>query len=339
RKEQEATPAAEPFKLAQFKNVKSRFSSTPTGQVRRESRPESSEKGASPGPGRDFLRKGSRETVPNELRREAIRRRRQLESPTNTNTNSKLIGTRSRTSPTATLDTPPPLNTAHATWAPTAVASSAYSTSPSPNHRNRAPSSGELINCDDDHGAQGRQRCSLSSADMRRRSEGGQSVSKVSEQFGMMTTTTPRKEPVPRASDVAKLAPRLERDFVASNRLQATEMKTKQLTEPESHFTHDSYGRVPDYLVSRQEEWEREEERRKAEAPDPTCPPGMKVMPEEERLSTLRLLAENEASCQAQLNKFPLVVQTPLLQKRVEYLNTKLKEIDEAKIIFSRPRV
>ena len=47
---------------------------------------------------------------------------------------------------------------------------------------------------------------------------------------------------------------------------------------------------VPDYLVSRQEEWEREEARRKAEAPDPSCPPGMKLMPEEDRLQTLRQL-------------------------------------------------
>lgn len=60
---------------------------------------------------------------------------------------------------------------------------------------------------------------------------------------------------------------------------------------------------VPDYLLSRQEEWERDEERRKAEAPDPSCPPGMKVMPEEERLSTLKLLQVKVASegCRKQI--------------------------------------
>ncbi|CAN0340661.1 unnamed protein product, partial [Ascophyllum nodosum] len=47
----------------------------------------------------------------------------------------------------------------------------------------------------------------------------------------------------------------------------------------------------------------------------------------------------NEATCQAQLNKFPLVVQTPLLQRRVDDLNAKLKEIDAAKAMFSRPKV
>ena len=49
-------------------------------------------------------------------------------------------------------------------------------------------------------------------------------------------------------------------------------------------------AQVPEYLVSRQEEWEREADRRKAEAPDPSCPPGMKLMPEEDRLQTLRQL-------------------------------------------------
>lgn len=51
------------------------------------------------------------------------------------------------------------------------------------------------------------------------------------------------------------------------------------------------------------------------------------------------LCQENESSCQAQLGKFPLVVQTPLLQRRVEDLNAKLKEIDAAKAIFGRARV
>ena len=45
-----------------------------------------------------------------------------------------------------------------------------------------------------------------------------------------------------------------------------------------------------DAIVRTQEEWEREAERRRAEAPDPSCPPGMKLMPEEERLKTLGLL-------------------------------------------------
>lgn len=59
---------------------------------------------------------------------------------------------------------------------------------------------------------------------------------------------------------------------------------------PVTHFPGNAWRQVPDYLVSRQEEWEREEIRRKAEAPDPSCPPGMKLMPEDERLQTLKQL-------------------------------------------------
>ncbi|CAM9868630.1 unnamed protein product, partial [Laminaria digitata] len=59
RKEEEEAPAAEPFKLQQFKNVKSRFasSSAPTANEG-PSAPGSAE---AAGTGRHFLRRGSRE--------------------------------------------------------------------------------------------------------------------------------------------------------------------------------------------------------------------------------------------------------------------------------------
>ncbi|CAN0252114.1 unnamed protein product [Laminaria digitata] len=82
-------------------------------------------------------------------------------------------------------------------------------------------------------------------------------------------------------------------------------MKARNVSDEGATFTHDSYGRVPEYLVSRQEEWEREAERRRAEAPDPSCPPGMKLMPEEERLKTLGLL-QVRPSKQKQIIKFPV---------------------------------
>lgn len=64
------------------------------------------------------------------------------------------------------------------------------------------------------------------------------------------------------------------------------------------------HTQVPEYLVSRQEEWEREAERRKAEAPDPSCPPGMKLMPEEDRLQTLRQLQVSLAFVCARVSDF-----------------------------------
>ena len=53
------------------------------------------------------------------------------------------------------------------------------------------------------------------------------------------------------------------------------------------------YGRVPDYLVERKLELaERERERREKEELA-HIPPGMRVLPEDERLRTLEILAEN----------------------------------------------
>ncbi|CAB1116763.1 unnamed protein product [Ectocarpus sp. CCAP 1310/34] len=275
RREEEAAPPAEPFKLRQFKNVKSRFASeaatgTGTSQGPKTKTPGCGEK--TPPASRDFLRRGTREKVATELRQAAVRRRQENNNNAAgavTATGSKLFGATGTTYRPSTLSPPP--------------------------------------NCaSSDSGA----------------TFGGSGGSAADDRFGGGggggggCGVTPRKEAVPRAGDVAQLAPRSDRDFVAANRMQ-----------------------VPQYLVSRREQWEREADRRKAEAPDPSCPPGMKLMPEEERLQTLRQLQENESSCQSQLNKFPLVVQTPLLQRRVDDLNKKLKEIDEAKAIFSRARV
>ncbi|CAM9826063.1 unnamed protein product [Scytosiphon promiscuus] len=315
RRAEEAAPAAEPFKLRQFKNVKSRFASAAAAAAAAAPPPPPPPPPppALQGPGaaaasaertppaRDFLRKGAREKVAAELRHEAYRRRRRQDYEAVRNGN--------------------PTQAAAAGSRPSGSAGAAPARSRSPSSRTGS----------DDADGPGRRGPPSGS----RGEEAGAHTADYRGERGV----TPRKEAVPRAGDVAHLAPRSGRDFVAANRLQAAEMKARDVPDRDTTFTHDSYGRVPEYLVTRQEQWEREAERRKAEAPDPSCPPGMKLMPEEDRLRTLRQLQENEASCQSQLNKFPLVVQTPLLQRRVDDLNSKLKEIDEAKAIFSRTRV
>ena len=40
-------------------------------------------------------------------------------------------------------------------------------------------------------------------------------------------------------------------------------------------------------------EWAKEEEERRRNAPDPNCPPGMKVMDDQERIKTLNALRED----------------------------------------------
>lgn len=73
--------------------------------------------------------------------------------------------------------------------------------------------------------------------------------------------------------------------------------------------------------------------------PDKDCPPGMTLMPESERLDTLRVLEGNEREIQQALFKMPLQITTPSQKKRKEALEAKLQEIESAKKIFSRAKV
>ena len=50
-------------------------------------------------------------------------------------------------------------------------------------------------------------------------------------------------------------------------------------------------------LKERQGEWRKEEERRKANAPDPSIPPGHTLMPAAERRKTLDMLKDSECVC------------------------------------------
>lgn len=150
---------------------------------------------------------------------------------------------------------------------------------------------------------------------------------------------TNAKPTVPRANEPMKLAPRKEKNFVGSN-VQRVEKMTPGGTKAEPiRSKHESYGQVPLYLQERQAQWADEEERRIAEMPDKDCPPGMTLMPEAERLETLRVLTANEVEVQQALFKMPLQIATPSLKKRKESLEAKLQEIEAAKKIFSRPKV
>jgi hypothetical protein len=55
-----------------------------------------------------------------------------------------------------------------------------------------------------------------------------------------------------------------------------------------------------------------DEERAKEEAVEAAkIPPGMRVMPEGERLETLQILAQNKAAVEAQISQLPFTIETP----------------------------
>jgi len=168
---------------------------------------------------------------------------------------------------------------------------------------------------------------------------------KLKEQMALASDSgkpvTPRKGSVPKADEIARLAPRTNADFIERNkvRMQALVPPTQREGDSTVASKHDSYGRVPAYLEERKAQWEEEKEERKKRMPDPNCPKGMKLMPEDERLQTLEVLVRSKDEATKQLMRMPFVIETPSLKRKQGALEAKLREIENAIDLFSKPKV
>ena len=102
---------------------------------------------------------------------------------------------------------------------------------------------------------------------------------------------------------------------------------------------HQDFGKVPEYLEQRKAQWEEEKEEIRRRKPDPNCPAGMMLMPEEERLDTLEILKASKVEALKQLQALPFVIETPSLIRKQSMLENKLQEIDNAMNLFNKPKV
>jgi hypothetical protein len=116
-------------------------------------------------------------------------------------------------------------------------------------------------------------------------------------------------------------------------------MLPKRVDSEEGSAIHEEFGKVPAYLEERKAKWEEEKEEERRRAPDPNCPPGMCLMPEGERLDTLDVLHRSKQEAMRQLQALPFVIETPSLRKKQAMIEEKLREIDNAIAIFSKPKV
>ncbi|KAJ3216076.1 hypothetical protein HDU67_009956 [Dinochytrium kinnereticum] len=115
-------------------------------------------------------------------------------------------------------------------------------------------------------------------------------------------------------------------------------------------------GQLPRYLVDRKMEWAEKEKERLMALEIEKIPRGMTLVPEEERLETLRLLTDRKLirtsiRCTAnpcstdekkliqELSQFSLVVEGIRQRKRKGDLEAKLREVEDAIEMFSRPKV
>lgn len=152
---------------------------------------------------------------------------------------------------------------------------------------------------------------------------------------------TPRKPSVPRANELAQLAGPSDADFINRNRVDAiiTKAPRGRRDDEDKPAKHQDFGRVPQYLEDRKARWAEEQEDIRRRMPDPDCPRGMRIMPDSERLQTLDVLEQSREEALQQLRRLPFVIETPSMRKKQEYLEGKLREIDNALSIFSKPKV
>lgn len=102
---------------------------------------------------------------------------------------------------------------------------------------------------------------------------------------------------------------------------------------------HDAYGRLPEYLVEEKMIRAREEYEERQAVENGVVPDGMVVMKEEDRLKTLATLKVNADQAKLDLSKAPLLIETQGQRRRVKDMEDKLKQVEEAIEIFSKPRV
>ena len=152
--------------------------------------------------------------------------------------------------------------------------------------------------------------------------------------------STPRKNSVPKATDLAKLDDRSNADFITRNKVKAVSMVPNQVVDKASGAArHQNFGKVPNYLEQRKAQWEEEKEEIRRRAPDPNCPKGMCLMSEEERLDTLDVLRASKVEALKQLQALPFVIETPSLIRKQQLLENKLREIENALNLFNKPKV
>ncbi|KAF6265685.1 calmodulin-binding-domain-containing protein [Scenedesmus sp. NREL 46B-D3] len=134
------------------------------------------------------------------------------------------------------------------------------------------------------------------------------------------------------------------RDFLRENKAAAAAASRPVKAESRqdggaAYLQKSEYGQVPAYLLQRKMELAQQEEAMRAAKHAAQIPPGLRQMPEAERLATLQLLDANKAEAEARLAALPIIIETPSAIRHKDELERRLQEIEDARRIFSRPNV
>ncbi|RHY40217.1 hypothetical protein DYB30_006979 [Aphanomyces astaci] len=134
-------------------------------------------------------------------------------------------------------------------------------------------------------------------------------------------------------------------DYISTNAWHVIQQTPKRLDPSPAEVRdsearrHRNFGEVPGYIRARKAAWAKEEGDRRANLPDPDCPPGMVLMPDDERVATLATLRETLEQTRRQLQALPLRIETLSQIRRKTAIDSKMQEIEDAIVVFDKPKV
>ena len=102
---------------------------------------------------------------------------------------------------------------------------------------------------------------------------------------------------------------------------------------------HKDYGKVPKYLqeIKKNAEILKDIEKKKKE--EEKYPKGTRLLPEEERLLTLRKLEESKKELENLIEKLPITLNSLSSRQKQQKLYKELDEVEKAIVIFSKDQV
>mmetsp|Transcript_20321 Transcript_20321/g.47485 ORF Transcript_20321/g.47485 Transcript_20321/m.47485 type:complete len:339 (+) Transcript_20321:24-1040(+) len=153
----------------------------------------------------------------------------------------------------------------------------------------------------------------------------------------------PSKAAVPRATEARARPEASAKNFVLDN-FQAAPAAyrpppEKKVSKQDKHLASHVQGKVPDYLKDRKMEIEERKRREALAARPPDAPPGLRLLPNDERQETLAALNSKKAELEKQYSQLSMTSTTVSANQRRKGLDDQLREVEGAIAIFSKTKV
>jgi hypothetical protein len=143
--------------------------------------------------------------------------------------------------------------------------------------------------------------------------------------------TSPRRpppDPAPPPEDPKPSPPRPRVDFVARNIAQASEPKGRAKPDPKPAEKAPAHapGEVPRYLEARKASLEAQG----SPPPRGPCPPGTRLLDEDEKEEALQALRDEKEELVARLGRLPLSIESPSAIREKRMLEMELDTIENS---------